>query len=434
MSKVEKLELRDVPVAQLSVFHRNPRRGNVKAIAESLATRGQYKPLVVNLGTLTGRAWEILAGNHTFQAAVSLGWESVQVVVVDVDDAGAAQIVAADNRIADLGSYDDEDLLAVLEAAGDLAGTGYSDVDFAALARSLDVPVALTDPDEVPALPEDRPVSLPGDVWELGPHRLYVGSSGDTDAVLAVAQGVVDCVWTDPPYGVEYVGKTSDKMTIQNDGRDSALQVLKDALVTIVAVARPGAPVYMAHADVLRVPFQLACEDAGLRLRQTLIWVKDRMVLSRADYHYKTEPILHGEVGGAPAVPDEDYEPIGYGFAPGGEGRLGRGGPHWHGPNNATTVFEVARPKAAREHPTMKPVELIEPMLRNSCPPGGLVFDAFGGSGSTMIAAHRAGMRSLLVELDPRYADVICRRWEEHTGVIPVRDGRQVSFVGGDRG
>lgn len=423
MAVVGALEVRDVPVVELSAFHRNPRRGNVKAISESLAARGQYKPLVVNEGTLTGRRMEILAGNHTFRAAVSLGWESVQVVTVDVDDAGAAQIVAADNRIADLGTYDDADLLAVLEAAGDIVGTGYSDMDLSKLQASLAEPVALTDVDDVPSLPEDEPVSLPGDVWELGSHRLYVGSSGDLDAVVAAAQGVADCVWTDPPYGVSYVGGTG--MTIQNDGRDDAIAVFRDSLPVMLAVARAGAPVYVAHADRLRMEFQQAMLDAGLLFRQTLIWVKDQMVLSRADYHYKTEPILEAE------IVDEDYEPVGYGFLPDGEGRLGRGGPNWHGDHKSTTVFEVPRPKASREHPTMKPVELIEPMLRNSCPPGGLVFDPFAGSGSTMIAAHRAGMRALLCELDPKYADVICRRWEEHTGVVPVRGGVAVSFVGG---
>lgn len=418
------LELTSFAVDELSTYHRNPRRGAVGKIAESLQARGQYRAIVVNLGRLTGRPLEVLAGNHTLLAARELGWDSIDATTVDVDDAGAAAIVAADNRLADLGGYDDADLLAVLEAAGDLAGTGYEDLDVARLQAALSDPVALTDPDDVPALGAGRTISAEGDVWELGPHRLYVGSSGDTDAVLAVAQGPVDCVWTDPPYGVSYVGGTSEKLTIQNDGRDEALQVLRDSLVTIVAACRPGAPLYMAHADSLRVPFQLACEEAGVKMRQTLIWVKDQMVLSRADYHYKSEPILHGDVGG-------DYEPVSYGFAPGGEGRLGRGGEHWHGDNKQTTVFEVPRPKASREHPTMKPVELIEPMLRNSCPPGGVVLDTFAGSGSTLIAAHRAGVLALLCELDPHYADVICRRWQEHTGIVPVRSGVEVDFCSG---
>lgn len=409
----------------LQTFVKNPRRGDVSAIAESLRVRGQYRPVVVNVGTLTGRTNEVLAGNHTVLAARSLEWESVSAALVDVDDAGAAQIVLADNRLADLGTYDDADLLAVLEQAADLTGTGYSQADLDALIAASTDPVSLTDPDAVPPVPVE-PVSVVGDVWELGEHRLAVGSSGDLELVRsALPEGVViDCVWTDPPYGVEYVGGTG--MTIQNDGKASALQVFREFLDVAVAVSRPGAPVYVAHADVMRLAFEQALVAAGCSWRQTLMWVKDRMVLSRSDYHYKTEPILEGVVGDDAAL---DYEPIGYGFTRGGSGRLGRGGPRWYGDNRGTTVFEVKRPSASSEHPTMKPTELIEAMLERSCAPGAWVFDGFGGSGSTMIAAHRLGRRSLLVELDTHYADVICRRWQEHTGIVPVRAGVEVDFL-----
>lgn len=434
------LAVADVPLEELSTYHRNPRRGNVDAIVESLAARGQYKPIVVNIGTATGRPMEILAGNHTFLAARQLGWSSIQVVTVDVDEAGAAQIVAADNRIADLGGYDDEDLLAVLELAGDLDGTGYAALDVAALERALADPIALTDPDDAPSIPSAAPISHAGDVWELGPHRLYVGSSGDADAVLEAAQGVVDCVWTDPPYGVNYSEFSSpekarasrkrlDGLTVANDSPDDALAAWADALGTVFAVCRPGAPFYAAcPAGPLHFDFVRILRESGILHRQTLIWVKDRMVLGRSDYHYQHEPILGGVV---PVDAVDEHAVVEYGFTPDGEGRLGRGGERWHGDNKQVTVFEVARPKASRVHPTMKPVELIEPMLRNSCPPGGLVFDPFAGSGSAMIAAHHAGVRALMCELDPEYADVICRRWQQHTGLVPVRDGVEVDFVNG---
>lgn len=418
------LRVVEFPVGELVTYHKNPRRGVVEKIAESLRVRGQYRPIVVNVGSLTGRPNEILAGNHTFAAAVQLGWASIAATTVDVDDEHAAQIVLADNRLADLGGYDDATLLEVLESAGTLEGTGYEETDLAALRAALDEPVGLTDPDEAPPVPA-RPTSVVGDVWELGPHRLYVGSGADMDRVVGLAGGErADCVWTDPPYGVSYVGGTASKLRIQNDGRDEALQIFRDVLGTVIAVCRPGAPVYVAHADAARTEFQKALEDAGVRFRQTLIWVKDSLVLSHADYQYRSEPVMEGVFD-----PGEDWEPVGYGFTPGGAGRLGRGGPHWFGDNKQTTVFEIPRPKASRAHPTMKPVELIERMLHNSCPPGGLVFDPFAGSGSTMIACHRLGLRALLVEVDPRYADVICRRWEEHTGVFPVRDGVPTSFV-----
>ncbi|MFE2772281.1 DNA methyltransferase [Microbacterium resistens] len=420
----ERLQVVVFPVGELSVFHRNPRRGDVRAIAESLQAHGQYRPLVVNVGTVTGRPFEILAGNHTYLAACALGWESVQATTVDVDDETAHRIVLADNRLADLGAYDDADLVAALEAAGDLTGTGYEHGDLEALLAGLTEPVSLTDPDDVPPLPE-APVSRLGDVWELGPHRLVVGSSGDLDAVrAAMPDGVEwDCVWTDPPYGVEYVGGTG--LTIQNDGADSAVAVSVAFLEVAVRMCRPGAPVYIAHSDVLRIPLQTAMERLGIRYRQTLMWVKDRFVLSRADYHYQSEPIAFGEVD----HDGRDFDPIAYGFTPGGGGRLGRGGKRWHGDNRSSTVFDVRRPSKSAEHPTMKPVELVEAMLTNSCAPGEWVADGFAGSGSTLIAAHRLGRKAFLVELDPRYADVICRRWHEHTGVAPIRGGVAHDFA-----
>lgn len=419
------LEISTRPLAELHAYHKNPRRGATKAIAESLAKRGQYKPIVVNVGTLTGRPMEILAGNHTYLAAASLGWESIDVVTVDLPDDEAAQVVLADNKLADLGGYDDADLLATLEAAGSLEATGYTDQDVTALLRALDEPVGMTDPDDVPDVPEGATVTVEGDVWRLGPHVLYVGSSGNIDAVADAAQGAADAIWTDPPYGVSYVGGTG--MTIKNDGADEAVQTFADAVATCLVVARPGAPVYVAHADLMRGEFQRVMAEAGILYRQTLIWVKNALVMGRADYHWQHEPVLEAQI--APDQTVEDFEAIAYGFTPGGEGRLGRGGQRWYGDNKSSTVFQVPKPKVNGQHPTMKPVELIERMLRNSLPAGGLVFDPFGGSGSTLIAAHRLGARSLLCELDPKYADVICRRWEEHTGVVPVRDGVPVSFV-----
>lgn len=170
--------------------------------------------------------------------------------------------------------------------------------------------------------------------------------------------------------------------------------------------------------------------EAGLLVRQNLVWVKNALVMGRADYHYKHEPILQG-TNGAPDEPDEleeavqlpegpDHEPILYGFTDGGTGRLGRGGARWHGDNKQSTVLYCDKPSRSGDHPTMKPVDLILLMLDNSLRVGGLVLDLFGGSGSTLIAAHHHRSRAALVELDPKYVDVICRRYQEHTGVVPV--------------
>ncbi|EGS4806839.1 site-specific DNA-methyltransferase, partial [Listeria monocytogenes] len=236
--------------------------------------------------------------------------------------------------------------------------------------------------------------------WRLGTHRLYVGSSTDTDAVRTMLAGdTADCIWTDPPYGVDYIGKTKDALTISNDTTNGLPQLLADAFATATAVARPGAPVYVAHADTERITFETALTAAGITIRQNLVWVKNQLVMGRSDYHWQHEPILYGFTPTAPGV-----------------GRLGRGGKHWHGNNSASTVFTVDKPTANSDHPTMKPVDLIAAHLNNSCPVGGIVLDLFAGSGSTLAAAFMTGRRAALVELDPRYADVIVTRWEALSG------------------
>lgn len=396
--------------ADLQLFDGNPRRGNVDLIAKSLAASGQYRPIVVNVGTHTGRPNEVLAGNHTLLAARALGWELVDVALIDVEEQDAKRIVAADNRLADLGEYDAAELHRLLSGLDDLEGTGYLAEDLAALERDLFPPATETEPDDVPDVPA-TPVSEVGQIWLLGGHRLAVGSSTDVELVRRLCGDVrPDCVWTDPPYGVEYVGKTKDALRIQNDGAVGLADLLDAAFAAVVAVCRPGAPVYVAHADTERITFESAMRDSGMKVRQNLVWVKNTMVLGRSDYHYAHEPIL-------------------YGFVPADSGRLGRGGERWFGDNCQTTVFAVDKPPRSSEHPTMKPVALIDAMLANSLPAGGVVLDPFGGSGSTLIAAHGRGARCFTVELDPRYADVILRRFEAHTGIVPTLDGEPVSFV-----
>jgi DNA modification methylase len=404
------IDYETVPVDALSTFEGNPRRGDVDAIAASLRSNGQYKPIVVNRGSQTGRANEVLAGNHTLLAARGLDWPTIEVAFVDVDTAGARAIVAADNRTSDLGSYDQQALFELLDSLDTLDGTGYDPAFIADLEHDLFPPQPHTDPDDVPDAPAD-PVTEPGQVWQLGEHRLLVGDATDLAAVEAMLAGEQPTVvWTDPPYGVEYVGKTKDSLTIRNDGSAGLAGLLDGAFGVLSSVCAPGVPVYVAHADTERVTFETAMLTAGLKVRQNLIWVKNTIVLGRSDYQYKHEPIL-------------------YGFTPGGRGRLGRGGARWHGDNSQATVFEVPKPARSSAHPTMKPVALISSMLANSGGAGAVVFDPFAGSGSTLIAAHGLGMVARLVELDPSYADVICRRFEEHTGITPTCEGRAVSFA-----
>ena len=407
---VDRIAYEKLPVEGLHTFPGNPRKGDVEQIAKSLNKHGQYRPIVVNRGTHTGRPLEVLAGNHTLLAARSLDWGKIDAAVVDVDDVTAKSIVASDNRLADLGGYDAAALFELLDSLDDLSGTGYGVGDLEALRKDLFPPEVLTDPDEAPSVPAE-PISEPGQIWTLGENRLLVGDSTDLEAVQRlVGDTPPDCVWTDPPYGVDYVGKTKDALTIRNDGAGGLSGLLSAAFAVVASVCKPGSPVYVAHADTERITFESSMRDAGLVVRQNLVWAKNTMVMGRSDYHYKHEPIL-------------------YGFTPNGDGRLGRGGKRWFGDNAQTTVFDFDKPARNAEHPTMKPVALIDAMLKNSLPPGGVVFDPFGGSGSTLIAAHNRCSRAFLVELDPRYADVILLRWQQHTGLAPKLDGAEVSFL-----
>jgi site-specific DNA-methyltransferase (adenine-specific) len=225
---------------------------------------------------------------------------------------------------------------------------------------------------------------------------------------------VADAVWTDPPYGVSYVGKTKDALTIQNDALTPAgLRALLDAAFTqALRHTHHGAAWYVAApAGPLHLVFGNALLDLGI-YRQQIIWVKDVFVLGHADYHYRHEPIF-------------------YGYSPGYTGRRGRGGEGWYSDHAQDTVWDIPRPKRSEEHPTMKPVELVTRALTNSTPRGATVVDCFAGSGTTLIAAHINGRVARLIELGPNYCDVIARRWQLLTGELPTleRTGEPIDVV-----
>jgi DNA modification methylase len=435
-----RLRVISVGVEDVHPHPKNPRVGDVDAIADSLEAHGQYRPIVVQRST-----GYVLAGNHTLKGARRLrdrgqpGWDRIDAVVLNVDDVEAARIMLVDNRTADLGTYDDGVLVALLRELPDLSGTGYDEDVLAELEAALaaaEEPESRTDPDDIPDAPDlEAAVSRVGDVWLLGPHRLAVGDATDPDVVArAVADRPVDLLWTDPPYGVSYVGKTADALTITGDDvdADTLLEFLTDLFIAARRVMRPGAAFYVCSPPGdLELTFRLALREAPLPLHQVIVWRKDRFVLGRSDYHYQHEPVLYGWTsGGQPVVPphyDPETETIMYGWR--------EGAAHtWNGGRKQTTVWDIPRPARSGEHPTMKPVALVSRAIENSTARGALVLDSCAGSGSTLIACHRTGRTAALVELDPRYADVICRRWQEHTGDVPrrVRDGAEpepVSFT-----
>jgi site-specific DNA-methyltransferase (adenine-specific) len=300
-----------VPIDTLKPHGKNPRRGDLDLISESLKINGQYRPVVANR-----RTGEILAGNHTWKTAKRDGWTEIAVTWVDVDDEAARRIVAVDNRSNDLAEYDDRLLAELLAEVEDLAGTGYNQDDVDEITRRVlddeGTPgPGNTDPDDIPELPAE-PRSAPGDLWLLGPHRLVCGDSTDVGALETLLAGArADCVWTDPPYGVEIVGGShalsreerlaKGGKTIQNDDltADGLQDFLRRAFGAAFTVTKGGACWYVAAPPgPLHAEFAIVLKELNI-WRQTLVWVKDQFVLGHNDYHYRHEPIFYGWSPGA---------------------------------------------------------------------------------------------------------------------------------------
>jgi DNA modification methylase len=373
----------------------NPRVNDaaVQAVANSIRAFGWRSAIVVDEHDV------ILAGHTRYLAARKLGLTEVPVhVAVGLSPEQARAYRIADNQTANLSTWDDDKLVAELmglQAAGvDLDLTGFTAAD---LARLLEPESAepLADPDDVPEPPAE-PETKPGNLWVLGEHRLFCGNATNADDLARLMAGTTaDLLLTDPPYGVGYTGKTDRALTIANDeaGDDDAYRAfLAAALCTSLIHVRPGGGFYVWHADVRGLPVRLAVQDAGLQVRQCLVWAKNSMVLGRQDYQWKHEPCLYGWRDGAAHA--------------------------WLGDRAQTTVLEFDRPSRSESHPTVKPVEMFRAIIRNSCRRGGVVLDVFGGSGTTLIAAEQEGRRACVMELDPAYADVIRARWEAVTGRV----------------
>lgn len=224
------------------------------------------------------------------------------------------------------------------------------------------------------------------------------GDSTDPETMERLMDGEkADLYLTDPPYNVAYTGKTKDALTIQNDKMDNSVfrQFLNDAFFSAVSVMKKGAAFYVWHADSEGYNFRGACEESGLEVKECLVWNKNTMVLGRQDYQWKHEPCLYGWKKGAPHK--------------------------WYSDRKQTTVLEFDKPSASRDHPTMKPVALFAYQIQNSTKPGDIVLDSFGGSGTTIMACEQLGRKGYVVELDPKYCDVIIKRWEQFTGDKAVK-------------
>ena len=362
----------------------------VQQIASSIKEFGFTNPVLID------EQGGIIAGHGRVMGAKKLLLNKVPCIVLDgLSEAQKKAYIIADNKLALNAGWDDELLKIELEQLKeldfDLGLIGFSD-DELALLMGGETTEGLVDEDQVPELVDD-PVTVLGDVWILGNHRLMCGDSTSIDAVEALMDGSKADLWiTDPPYNVAYEGKTEDALTIQNDSMSDSdfRQFLTDCYSAADANMKEGASFYIWYADIEAYNFVGGCIDIGWKVRQNLIWVKNQLVMGRKDYHFKHEPCLYGWKDGAAH--------------------------NWYSDRKQTTVLEFNKPQRNGEHPTMKPVDLFEYQIQNSTKQNQLVLDSFGGSGTTLIACEKTNRKAYLMELDPKYCDVIIKRWQDFTG------------------
>jgi DNA modification methylase len=396
---LSRLQVQIWAIDRLLPYARNARThtdDQVAQVAASIREFGWTNPILVSPdGT-------IIAGHARLSAARRLQMTEVPVIVLDhLTEAQRRALVLADNRLALDAGWDEEllrvELAALQEDNFDLDIIGFSDEEMENLLRGPEeTNDGLTDEDSVPD-EQETAITVPGDVWVMGDHRLLCGDATSMDAIQTVlAGGLADMVFTDPPYNVAYVGKTGKKLTIGNDALgEKFYDFLRDACTNLVAATKGAIYICMSSSE-LHTLFR-AFNDAGGHWSTFVIWAKHHFTLGRSDYQRMYEPILYGWREGT------DH--------------------FWCGARDQGDVWFIKRPMANLEHPTMKPVELVERALRNSSKTRDTILDTFGGSGTTLIACEKSGRQARVIEMEPKYCDVIVRRWQEFSGRKAHLDG-----------
>ena len=397
-----KIEYRSVEA--LIPYARNARThtdDQVTKVAASIREFGWTNPILVD-----GQNG-IVAGHCRLLAAKKLGLTRIPVIeLAYLTEAQKRAYILADNQLAISGSGWDDVLLRIelselRDEDFDVSLTGFDDEEIEKmLAEAEEEPdiQGNTDEDAVPDQQEET-VSREGDVWIMGPHRLLVGDCTKEESYEALLQGEhAALVVTDPPYNVAYQGAAG---TIQNDDLGDGF---KDFLVSALKpmLERCDGACYIAMSSSELDALQSAFRECGGHWSTFIIWAKDRFTLGRSDYQRQYEPMLYGWREGAKR--------------------------HWCGARDQGDVWQIKKPVRNEYHPCTKPVELFERCLRNSSEPGDIVLDCFAGSGTTAIACEKAGRVARLMELDPKYADVIIRRWQEFTRKKAVRESDGIAF------
>lgn len=379
-------EYTTVSVGDLKQHPDNPRIGDVNAIQESIKHNGFYGAVIVQKST-----GYVLAGNHRLQAAEREGIKNLPTIIIDVDDEVAKRILLADNRTNDLATYDTEALISMLKD-NDLSGTGYNIDDLNALINESKETYDIYNPEEFISNPiaeaaQEKWAVKTGDVFSNTDHTIICGDNTDKK-IWSYLKDDIDMIFTDPPYGVAYDGgpaRNSSTKTISSDeSPESARELWQKTLTLLHDRLKPGGVIYAAAAQgPASLAITIPLSNLGL-FRHQLIWVKNNSTFNRCDYHYKHEQIVYGWKEGASHT--------------------------WLNDNKQTSTLNFDRPSKSKEHPTMKPIELVEYLIRNSSNVGDIICDPFLGSGTTSIAAQRAGRKSFCVEISPDYTAISLER------------------------
>lgn len=388
------IQIITINIDDVNEYENNPRLNDaaVDAVAASIKEFGFKVPIIIDSNNV------IVAGHTRVKACRKLGITEIPAVIAD--DLTEDQINAfrlADNKTHELALWDDKKLLEELEKISlDMLQFGFEDLE-----DLLEEDVFEDDFNEE-ELYSETPYAKRGDIFVLGKHKVMCGDSTlDADVKALLGEEIIDMIFTDPPYNVDYEG-TAGK--IQNDKQEDGefYDFLFKAFTNMFNYVKPGGSIYVCHADTEGYNFRKSYREAGFKLAQVLIWVKNSLVLGRQDYHWRHEPILYGWKEGAAHFFIDD--------------------------RTQDTIWEYNKPSSNNLHPTMKPLELVGKAITNSSKKYQLILDLFGGSGSTMIAAHQVDRYSRLMELDEKFVDVIVKRYlkftEDYENAYLIRDGK----------
>lgn len=390
--KESTMNIQKINILKLKPSEYNPRKDlkpedeEYKKIKNSILEFGYVSPIIIN-SDMT-----VIGGHQRLKVLKELGYEQIQCIIVNLDKNKEKALNLALNKIS--GEWDDEKLEQILaelkETDIDMNITGFSNDEIDDILKEV-IGSKEDDFDIEEALNEiEEPVTKVGDIWLLGRNRLMCGDSTQKDDVMRLMHNQkADMLLTDPPYNVDYEG-VAGKIENDNMNETEFYNFLLDAFRNMNEIAREGCTFYSFHADTEGLNFRRAFKEAGFKLAQCLVWVKNTFVMGRQDYQWKHEPILYGWKEGSAHYFVDD--------------------------RSQSTVLEFDKPIRNAEHPTMKPIDLLVYLIKNSSKENDLIVDLFAGSGSSIIAAEETKRICYTMELDPKYCDVVVKRWETLTG------------------